>query len=159
MFSCYLGCQIRNEIWGSDSGLCWDVALCRWWAVGMWHCVVGERISALRGCVVHWSWEVKQSKNKYFCFETLENLHLIRYSVWYWKSWTVSKGVLVIGRNEKWYIRFWCRTLESGEFKEGGGRCLSCGSGEVAELSASTGCVESILTSAYFWVSETVTVA
>ena len=63
MFSCYLGCRIRNEIWGSHSGVaedsfllgcgtvslvsCWDVALCRWSAVGMWHCVV-----QLLGCGV-----------------------------------------------------------------------------------------------------------
>lgn len=66
--------------------------------------------------------------------------------------------MLKIGRNEEWYIRYWCRTFESGEF-EGGGKCLSCGSGEEAELSTSTGCVESVLTSAYFLVSQNVTVA
>jgi len=177
MWHCVVG-----ELLGCGTVLlasCWGVALCRWWAVGMWHCVVvrswdvalcrwadgmwrcvvGEGISALRGSVVHSSWDVKQSKNKYFCFETSENLHLIRYSVWYWKSWTVREDVLIIGRNEKWYRRYWCRSFESGEFEEGGGRCLSCGSGEEAELSASTGCVESVLTSAYFLVCQTVTVA
>jgi len=25
---------------------CWDVALCCWWAVGMWHCVDGELLGS-----------------------------------------------------------------------------------------------------------------
>jgi len=48
--------------------------------------------------------------------------------------------------------------LKAVRLKEAGD-VLSCGSGEEAELSASTGCVESIVTSAYFLVSQTVTVA
>ena len=109
-------------MWHCVVGELWDVALCRW-AVGMWRCVVAERISALRGSAVYSSWDVKQSKNKYFYFETSEKLHLIWYSVCYWKSWTVSEGVLISGRNEKWYRRYWCRTFESGTF-EGSGRCF-----------------------------------